>query len=197
VSERSQKPHNPSVRDPGEESAFAEPDNVRPVEVRLYDDLPMPVVVENLAVLNHNLPQHPNTVFTFKFLKKVLGGSLVSRGWHFVNSKPRQPPRQFPDLKGYLIPKRAHEPLLSRSPGQHGAQISSFIHYRNDDEWLQFPLFICDEEGRGYRYFGIYQEPSASDLISRNEMLRLPEYVKTYWATELGTSPPNGKPWQI
>lgn len=82
--------------------------------------------------------------------------------------------------------------MLPRKPGQHGAQISSFIQYVNEDLG-PIPLFI-KRGAQGYLYYGNYVEPRFSDRLSYNEMAReLPKHVRQHWANVLGDMPAKGK----
>lgn len=65
-----------------------------------------------------------------------------------------------------------------------GAQISINILDRGYGADSQFPLFLRGKNGR-HRYFGTYCEPRTPCLLSENEMLVLPRYLKGHWATRL------------
>jgi hypothetical protein len=56
-----------------------------------------------------------------------------------------------------------------------------------------FPLFIRDKDSSAYIYYGHYQEPRWSDRVGSGEMSQFPQYVKEYWAKELGSIPARGK----
>ncbi|KAE8444008.1 hypothetical protein EG329_001137 [Mollisiaceae sp. DMI_Dod_QoI] len=133
----------------------------------LYEGMRMPSVIERLAPLrNVRLPDQPNEAFSFKFLKKVFGGTAMTKTCYVIPPKSRQG-RLFPD-----------------DPRQHGAQLSC-IYGDDDIQITTFPVFI-HRTGEGYRYFGHYREPRDSDLVSGSEMIQVPPHVKQYWADQLG-----------
>ncbi|KAK0118233.1 hypothetical protein ONS95_012536 [Cadophora gregata] len=176
-------------------SSFEEDVNLPPVTtqaIAFYDGMQMPYVIRGLAPCDKfELPARPNERFSHEFLKKVFGGSPISNGCYKIPAKNRQR-RLFPDLDIYRVLKAEHDPLLPRHPGQHGAQISCIF----SDEEIEgdFPLFICDSgAGTGYRYYGTYREPRASDIIGGSEMCCVPDHVKQFWAKLLGMQNGNGK----
>jgi hypothetical protein len=150
----------------------------------------MPIVVENIPPLqNFSLPEDPNQEFEYKFLRKVLGGRNISEGFYAI------PTDRVNDIEGGLLSYKAltstFNPLLPRSPGQHGAQVSCISQHRTSRarENLQpFALFIRSAES-GYQYLGHYREPSPSDFLGRDEIIRMPKHVKEYWAHRLGAIP--------
>lgn len=99
----------------------------------------------------------------------------------------------FPDLQEYVILNLEYEPLLPRLPGDHGALISSYMHYASDTGPERLPLFIKNMFSGYYRYYGTYSEYSYSDYISRNEMLNVPHHIKEYRARQLAGDPDLGK----
>lgn len=159
---------------------------------KLYEGMQMPAVIGRLDRVNLVLPINPNEDFSYKVLKKLLGGSLIGKGRYIIspsNKSRSRSPRTFPDLKAYTIMSREVEPLLPRHPGDHGAQISAFMQHGDNDDC---PLFIRSGQG-GYKYYGTYREPCPSDYIAHNEMIVMPDHVKRYWARRLSANPVNGK----
>lgn len=110
-------------------SSFEPDETLSTVEnahVALYDGMPMPALVRNLPLLDTpDLPEELNEEFSFKFLKKVLGGSPDSLGRYFVsaNKGRRAEAPLFPNLRSWAAITRTHNPLLPRFPTQHGARI--------------------------------------------------------------------------
>lgn len=154
----------------------------------------MPVVVENLSPLqNFSLPEDPNQEFDWKFLRIALGGRNISEGFYAI------PGERVDEIAGGLLSYKAlrntFNPLLPRSPGQHGAQISCIPQHgtwQARENLQPFALFIRGAEN-GYQYFGHYREPSPSDFLGRDEILRMPRKVKEYWANRLGAMPRRDK----
>ncbi|KAG4430448.1 hypothetical protein IFR05_014074 [Cadophora sp. M221] len=176
-------------------SAFEEDGNLPPAERRIvafYDGMQMPYVIRELAPCEYfRLPTNPNEKFSHEFLKKVLGGSPISNRCYKIPTKNRTR-RAFPEIDVYRVLKAEHEPLLPRYPGQHGAQLS--WQFSDDNIETDFPLFICDRGARtGYRYYGTYREPRASDIVGGSEMCYVPDHVKQCWAKQLGMQTGNGK----
>lgn len=150
----------------------------------------MPSFVEQLPALQAiQLPDQPNEVFPYIFLKQILGGTSVSHNC-FTSTKSGDN-RPFPEVTLYKALNPDYDPLLPRRPGQHGAQISCIL---SDEELdgVVFPLFIRYSEG-GYRYFGHYREPRYDDLIGGSEVCQIPKHVKQYWAKKLGDRPKSQK----
>ncbi|KAF8849974.1 hypothetical protein BDZ45DRAFT_771007 [Acephala macrosclerotiorum] len=144
----------------------------------LYNGMPMPTLVRDLLSLEvPELPDNPNEEFSYNFLKKALGGLSIGNGSYVVSTKKVRGAEAplFPNLKSWTVISRTCDLLLPRFPTQHGARISSFMQYTNDED--PFPLFI--RSGLGYRY---YKEPSASDTISSSEMALVPRSVKEHHA---------------
>lgn len=153
----------------------------------------MPLVVERIPPLQKlRLPEDPNQEFEYKFLRKVLGGKNISQGFYAI------PSERADDIAGGLLSYKALSntcnPLLPRSPGQHGAQISCIPQHGTweaRENLRPFALFIRGAENT-YQYFGHYREPSPSDFLGRDEILRMPKKVKESWANRLGAVPRRG-----
>lgn len=111
----------------------------------------------------------------------VLGGSRFA-GHFYKVSKPK--PGLTREVKGYYLIDIESNPFAPRTPGQHGATISSLVI---PSEYLagDLPLFVNDGSGF-YIYCGQYKEPRCSDIISYNEMRTIiPEEIKQYHAKDL------------
>jgi len=161
------------------------------VSVKLYDGMRMPELMATLPpVPGLKLPDHPSEIFTFDFLRKILGGKAVSSGWWVIPPKTRER-RLFPQMKSFRTMNSDYDPLLPCRPGEHGVQLSCILA-KVDDEHLTFPLFIRRGQG-GYKYYGNYTEPRYSDCLERDEMRQFPKYVKEHWASQVGAMPRDGK----
>ena len=175
-----------------EDSQMGEPDHpvVTQINTTLYDGMRMPAIIENHPRLQ--LPDASNQdeikLFSFRFLKEMFGGAVLSHGSYSTasNNKPKgEAPRSFPAVREWAAFGREYEPLLPTLPTQHGVKISSFMQYAEDAR--PFPLFIREKDSSGYVYYGHYQELRRSDRVGGCEMSQLPQYVKEYWAEELGS----------
>jgi hypothetical protein len=175
-----------------EDSQMGEPDHpvVTQINTTLYDGMRMPALIENHPRLQ--LPEVSNQdeikLFSFRFLKEMFGGAVLSHGRYSIvsNNKPKgEASRPFPAVRGWAAFGRDYEPLLPALPTQHGVKISGFIQCAEDTE--TFPLFIREKGSSWYIYYGHYQELRRSDRVGGCEMSQLPEYVKEYWAEELGS----------
>ncbi|KAL2061672.1 hypothetical protein VTL71DRAFT_7049 [Oculimacula yallundae] len=177
-------------------AAFEADSNLLPPEectIALYDGMQMPHIIRELAPCEpFHLPANPSERFSFDFLKAIFGGSSTVNGCYTIPTRHREH-RLFPEINSYRVLKAEHEPLLPRYPEQYGAQLSCLF---SDEDGLEqdFPLFICDGgAGTGYRYYGTYGEPRASDLLRGSEMCSVSHHVKHFWAKLLGTQTSSGK----
>jgi hypothetical protein len=177
-----------------EDSPMGEPDHpvVTQIHTTLYDGMRMPALIENHPRLQlsdvSNQDENKIKLFSFRFLKEIFGGAVLSHGRYSTapNNKPKgEETRPFPAVREWAAFGRDYEPLLPTLPTQHGVKISGFMHYAEDTE--AFPLFIREKDSRWYIYYGHYQELRRSDRVGGCEMSQLPEYVKEYWAEELGS----------
>jgi len=164
-------PHTQHAPTPSQDVGFEEDRDtptITQTTVTLYDGMQMPTIIERLSPLqNLALTNEPNEVFSFDFLKKILGGSSVSDGFYSISSKSKAR-RLYPNLKFYRALDAEYPPLLPRSLGQHGAQLSCILAELDVDssKAIRFPLFI--RGGRGYKYFGEYCENRYSDYLGAN-----------------------------
>ncbi|CZR62501.1 uncharacterized protein PAC_12398 [Phialocephala subalpina] len=185
---------NPARKSANNPSAFEADDGLSVMQnsnIILYDGMPMPTLVQNLPSLEvPELPDNPNEELPYNFLKKVLGGSTIGNGSYAVSAKKVRGAEAplFPNVKLWTVLNRTCDPLLPRFPA-HGARVSGFMQYNNNED--PFPLFI--RSGVGYRYYGMYKEPRASDTIGSNDMALILRSVKEHHARLLGTQHKNGK----
>lgn len=115
-------------------------------------------------------------------------------GWYSVSEKraARAGFPSSPDIQNWLACSRVCNPLLPRSPAQHGVRITGFMLPSIDEE-EEFPLFIRGEAAGTYRYYGMYREPRGMDTIGNNGMAQVPKSIKEHWANKLGAAGSNGK----
>jgi hypothetical protein len=142
-----------------EDSQMGEPDHpvVTQINTTLYDDMRMPALIENHPRLQ--LPEVSNQdeikLFSFRFLKEMFGGAVLSHGRYSIvsNNKPKgEASRPFPAVRGWAAFGRDYEPLLPALPTQHGVKISGFIQCAEDTETsrysserkIQDGIFITD-----------------------------------------------------
>ncbi|KAI9732567.1 MAG: hypothetical protein M1834_003903 [Cirrosporium novae-zelandiae] len=140
----------------------------------------MPLLIRQLTEVADSI--YPEQSFNLRFLRKFLNWDLADLDC-FCHAK--EDSAEIP--VGLIVSATASQPCLPTKPGQHGAKLIGVLCRKHDPDLQQkFPLFI----GKGrdkYIYFGEYREPSFPNILSLEEMARLPEEVKQGISYELYT----------
>ncbi|PPJ49664.1 hypothetical protein CBER1_02201 [Cercospora berteroae] len=130
-----------------------------------------------------------NEVFSWDFLRDLLGGKEWSPGFYFNSSKDCILP-----TKGYWLVDLTHEPFMPRNPGEHGAKLTAFFNetlagdYGAPDEmnYKDTPVFVSSDGGKMYRYVGKYSQNRYSDKVGYDTMMEhIPQSVLKFHAEQL------------
>ncbi|PIA92703.1 hypothetical protein CB0940_03931 [Cercospora beticola] len=130
-----------------------------------------------------------NEVFTWDFLRDLLGGKEWSPGFYFNSSKDCILP-----TKGYWLVDLTHEPFMPRNPGEHGAKLTAFFNetLAGDDDapdemnYKDTPVFVSSDGGKMYRYVGKYSQNRYSDKVGYDTMMEhIPQSVLKFHAGQL------------
>ncbi|EPE34150.1 hypothetical protein GLAREA_07163 [Glarea lozoyensis ATCC 20868] len=149
-----------------------------------FEEVRMPVTIESLAPLTGLKIPDISTEYIFDpdDIQRLLAGTPISDGlFRLPGAHP---------IKAYKLLNSTHDPLLPSYPGAHGAHITCYGKGKDASSSENEPFALLVRNGRGgYRYLGTYRQPSASDYLGRDEVLRLPHSIKLEWARRLGTRP--------
>lgn len=126
--------------------------------------------------------------FTWEFIHTTLGGEQWSPGFYFIARNSILPG------KAYWSLEAEWEPFLPTAPGQHGAKLTAFFNTTlsqageapDEENYKDTPVFISQDGGKTYTYFGHYSQLRFSDKLDYDRMMEaVPERIRQYWAEQL------------
>jgi hypothetical protein len=159
-----------------------------------------PYYLTTLASLPTNIrakipAQQNTTTFTFDMLQNLFGGIAWSPGLRYVNTSSSCMLKN----RTYYMLDPTNEPYLPKSPGEHGAKLTTFFNKAPEEQfdnlpestnsYTDVPMFVRVPKGR-YAYFGNYSQTRWSDKLDNDTMrTRVPQHVKEHMAKELTATP--------
>ncbi|KAF2207702.1 hypothetical protein CERZMDRAFT_50702, partial [Cercospora zeae-maydis SCOH1-5] len=132
---------------------------------------------------------HHNELFSWDFLRDLLGGKEWSPGYYFNCSKDCILP-----TRGYWMVNLQHEPFMPHTPGEHGAKLTAFFnetlsgdgHVPDEVNYKDTPVFVSADGGKMYRYVGKYSQKRYSDKVGYDTMMEhIPQSVLKFHADQL------------